>query len=184
MVHLRPPELGDEPHILEWRNSPQVAPYMYRDDPMSVEEHARWFGSILEDSKTNIVRIIENGTQAVGLSSLTKIDYRHKSCEWGGYLSPHVGRGTGIGSAALYLSLKVAFHELRMNRVVVEVLSGNNNAISLYESIGFKREGLLRERAWHSDGPKDVISMSLLSNEWMERSNSLSEILIQRGLIN
>lgn len=184
MVTLRIPQSDDEIHILRWRNSPQVAPYMYRDDPISSEEHALWFASILEDTKTNIVRIVEHDNGPAGLSSLTKIDRRHKSCEWGGYLSPEIDRGIGIGSAALFLSLKFAFDDLNLNRVVVEVFSDNVKAIHLYESIGFQREGLLKERAWHSDGPKDVIVMALLAREWKSRSKSLEESLKYRELID
>jgi UDP-4-amino-4,6-dideoxy-N-acetyl-beta-L-altrosamine N-acetyltransferase len=184
MVNLRLPQSDDEMHVLSWRNSPQVAPFMYRDDPISSEEHATWFASILEDTKSNIVRIVEHDNKAVGLTSLTKIDHRHKSCEWGGYLAPAIGRGIGIGRAAMFLTLKIAFDEMNLNRVVVEVFTDNEKAFHLYETIGFQREGLLRERAWHSDGPKDVIVMALLEREWTNRSKSLAESLRHRELID
>ena len=184
MVTLRLPTPADEMHVLNWRNSPSVAPYMYRDDPITTVEHSRWFSGIIQDSESSVIRIAEIDSVAVGLSSLTRIDKRHKSCEWGGYLAPEVSRGAGLGSAVLFLSLKLAFDELELNRVVIEALTNNEQAIGLYESVGFKREGLLRERAWHSTGPIDVFAMSLLASEWKATREILAESLMQRGLIN
>ena len=67
-------------------------------------------------------------------------------------------------------SLDMAFDELELNRVVVEVLVGNDRALRLYESLGFRREGLLRERAWQSAGPRDVVTMPILASEWSRGS--------------
>ena len=184
MVLLRAVCIEDEEKILTWRNSSEVAPFMYRDDPISPAEHSRWFTSIINDTQSSVVRVLEHNSVASGLSSLSKIDLRHKSCEWGGYLAPDIDRGGGIGRAMLFLALKQAFEELELNRVVVEVLVGNQKALKLYESIGFVREGYLRERAWHTSGPKDVISLSMLLKEWMNIEESTRLDLINRGLMN
>jgi hypothetical protein len=74
MVHLRKARIEDEAKVLTWRNSPAVATFMYRDDPISQDEHQRWFQNILEDSASSRVRILESDSQASGLASLTKID--------------------------------------------------------------------------------------------------------------
>jgi len=184
MVLLRAVHIEDEPKILSWRNSPEVAAFMYRDDPISPAEHSRWFQSIINDTESSVVRVLEHNSVASGLSSLSKIDLRHKSCEWGGYLAPHIDRGGGIGRAMLFLALQQTFEELELNRVVVEVLVGNHTALKLYESIGFVREGYLRERAWHTSGPKDVISLSMLLKDWSTSEESTRLDLVNRGLIN
>jgi UDP-4-amino-4,6-dideoxy-N-acetyl-beta-L-altrosamine N-acetyltransferase len=184
MVLLRGVHFEDEPKILSWRNSPEVAAFMYRDDPISPAEHGRWFQSIISDTESSVVRVLEHNSVASGLSSLSKIDLRHKSCEWGGYLAPDIDRGGGIGRAMLFLALRQAFDELELNRVVVEVLVGNQTALRLYESIGFVREGYLRERAWHTSGPKDVISLSILRKDWKNIVEKTRLDLVNRGLIN
>ena len=86
-----------------------------------------------------------------------------------GRISRAIG-ASQFGRLVLETSLRMAFAEMNMNRIVVEVLVGNDRALHLYESIGFKREGLLRERAWHSAGPRDAIALSLLAAEWMPES--------------
>ena len=184
MVRLRPPTNADEAAVLEWRNSPEVAPFMYRDDPISPEEHALWFKKVLNAPNNSVYRIVEHGGQSAGFSSLTHIDDRHKSCEWGGYLAPNIGRGEGIGRAVIFLALEFAFQDLLLNRVTVEVLIENENALRLYESIGFKREGLQRERAWHTSGPKDVLCLAILASEWQEIKDHLKNQLQSRNLIS
>lgn len=158
--------MGDLDRVLEWRNSPEVAAFMYRDDPIPPEEHAAWFPTTMRDRAGARFRVAESVSTPVGWMSLTKIDTRNRSCEWGGYLAPGAPRGMGLGRAMLLASLDMAFTELGMNRVVVEVIVGNDRALHLYESVGFVREGLLRERAWQSGGPRDVICLSLLSRDW------------------
>lgn len=172
MILLRLPVLADMDRVLEWRNSPEVATYMYRDDPIAASEHAEWFPTTLSDSPTSRYRVAEIEGKPVGWLSLTRIDRRNRSCEWGGYLAPSVSRGAGVGRKILGLSLEMAFGELGLNRVVVEVLEGNDRALGLYESLGFRREGLLRERAWQTAGPRDVITMAILASEWLRGSRT------------
>jgi UDP-4-amino-4,6-dideoxy-N-acetyl-beta-L-altrosamine N-acetyltransferase len=184
MVLLRAVQIEDEEKILTWRNSSEVAPFMYRDDPISPVEHSRWIQSIISDTESSVVRVLEHNSVASGLSSLSKIDLRHKSCEWGGYLAPDIDRGGGIGRAMLFLALQQAFEEFELNRVVVEVLVGNHMALKLYESIGFVREGYLRERAWHASGPIDVLSLSMLRKDWKNIKEKTQLDLVKRGLVN
>ena len=184
MVLLRNVNLEDETKILTWRNSPEVAAFMYRDNPISPAEHSRWFKSIINDNESSVVRVLEHNSVASGLSSLSRIDLRHKSCEWGGYLAPDIDRGGGIGRAMLFLALQQAFKDFGLNRVVVEVLVGNQTALKLYESIGFVREGYLRERAWHASGPIDVISLSMLRKDWKNIEEKTHLDLVNRGLVN
>lgn len=171
MVSLRLPEIGDCDRVLEWRNSSEVAAFMYRDDPIPPQEHAAWFPSTIHDRNGARYRVVESESTPIGWISLTNIDTRNRSCEWGGYLAPEAPRGKGLGKDMLLASLDMAFTELGMNRVVVEVIVGNDRALYLYESVGFVREGLLRERAWQLDGPRDVICLALLSRDWKSDRN-------------
>jgi UDP-4-amino-4,6-dideoxy-N-acetyl-beta-L-altrosamine N-acetyltransferase len=165
---------SDAEMILSWRNSPEVANYMYRNDPITTEEHQIWMSHVLSNHDSVYCRIIQEGTQPIGLMSLTSINYRQRSCEWGGYLAPAVEKGIGNGRAALWGSLRIAFEELHLNRVTVEVLSSNLRALKMYESIGFVREGILRQRAWHGSEPKDAICLAILESDWRNQIRTSS----------
>ena len=83
MASLRLLTPHDEPMILEWRNSAAVAPYMLRDTLISQEEHHRWFGQILNDSDVAVFRIMGHEGVSCGLASLTHLDTKGRSAEWG-----------------------------------------------------------------------------------------------------
>lgn len=183
MASLRLLTPHDESMVLEWRNSAAVAPFMLRDTLISQEEHHRWFGQILHDTDNAVFRIMEHEGVACGLASLTRMDTERLSAEWGGYLAPEVRRGSGLGKALMYLSVAVAFNEFELNRVLVEVIVGNDVAISLYESIGFTRGETIFSRAEHKNGPVDVIAMSLTRDNWNVRSDEIKTLLVANNLI-
>jgi UDP-4-amino-4,6-dideoxy-N-acetyl-beta-L-altrosamine N-acetyltransferase len=183
MASLRLLTPHDESMVLEWRNSAVVAPFMLRDTLISQEEHHRWFGQILHDTDIAVFRIMEHEGVACGLVSLTRMDTEKLSAEWGGYLAPEVRRGSGLGKALMYLSLSVAFNESELDRVLVEVIVGNDTAIGLYESIGFTRGETIVNRAEHKNGPVDVIAMSLTRKNWNVRSDEVKKFLVTNNLI-
>jgi RimJ/RimL family protein N-acetyltransferase len=84
----------------------------------------------------------------------------------------------------MYLSVSVAFTDLELKQVLVEVIVGNDAAIGLYESIGFIRGETIFNRAEHKNGPVDVIAMSLTRDDWDERRDEVKTLLVANNLIN
>ena len=154
--------------ILRWRNAPEVAGFMFRDDPITVAEHERWFAGALVDREDIAHRIFTSGGTPSGLFSLSSIDRRNQGCVWGGYLAPDAPRGSGLGAQLMKVSLAMAFDELDLHRVVVEAIESNARAIGLYEKMGFCREGFLRDRARQSHGFVNVVLLSLLRDQWRQ----------------
>ena len=75
-------------------------------------------------------------------------------------------QGAGYGREAMELALRYAFHELNLFRVQLYVFGYNTRAINLYESIGFVREGTLRQSI-HRDGVRyDTYVYGILRDEW------------------
>jgi RimJ/RimL family protein N-acetyltransferase len=74
--------------------------------------------------------------------------------------------GRGDGRAACLAVLAFAFDALGAHRVALDVFEGNVRALHLYSSLGFRREGVLRE-AVHDRGKfHSLIVMSLLAHEY------------------
>lgn len=75
-------------------------------------------------------------------------------------------RGKAYGGEAINWILDWAFISAGLHRVNLECFSFNVNAQKLYRKVGFVEEGRLREvmyyeRSWH-----DIISFSMLEQEW------------------
>lgn len=75
----------------------------------------------------------------------------------------------GYGSEASILALNYAFGMLNLHRVELEVFSFNERAIHLYEKLGFKREGIRRDGCYYHHKYYDMITMSILEDEFREK---------------
>jgi len=72
----------------------------------------------------------------------------------------------GLGKEAMELMLDFGFNELNFHRIHLSVISYNQRAIKLYESLGFIREGAYREFI-NRDGKRyDLYLYGLLRDEW------------------
>ena len=184
MASLRFLSPQDQSMILNWRNSESVAPYMLRDTPITHEEHHNWFGHVLLDSDFAVVRIMEHEGICCGLVSISNINNKERSADWGGYLAPDVPRGSGLGKALMYLSVEVAFNQLDLSRILVEVIVDNAAAIRLYESIGFIRVQTIVNRAEQQRGFIDVVQMSLDQDDWHHRREAVETQLVAQNLLS
>jgi UDP-4-amino-4,6-dideoxy-N-acetyl-beta-L-altrosamine N-acetyltransferase len=155
----------DSERLLAWRNSDQVAPYMYSDHRISQDEHDRWFEGLPGRSDCRYW-IIELDELPVGLASLSRIDFANRRCEWAYYLASPSTRGRGVGSCVELLVLDHVFGALGLGKLWCEVLIENEAVWKLHESFGFQREALFREHVYKAGRPRDVIGLGLLAGEW------------------
>lgn len=83
-------------------------------------------------------------------------------------------KGRGFGRVALIEVLKVAFLELNAHRVWLDVVEQNERARSLYQSLGFVEEGILREAYRTQEGFLSMRLMAMLRAEFLANTNSPS----------
>ena len=153
MLELVPFPLECREAILEWRNSSSVAPFMYRDTQISLEEHSSWFAAAMTDRDDRIHRLLLIDGEPSGVMSLSQIDTSAGSAEWGGYLAPHVPRGVGHGRAFLEASCELARRHLGIRLIHVEVLESNVAARHLYEAVGFENAVRIEQRLLRGGAP-------------------------------
>jgi RimJ/RimL family protein N-acetyltransferase len=73
-------------------------------------------------------------------------------------------------SEALRLLVDFAFGSLGLHRLEADVDPRNGPSLRLLERLGFRREGLLRER-YHAQGEiQDSVILGLLAPEWQQAS--------------
>jgi RimJ/RimL family protein N-acetyltransferase len=76
-------------------------------------------------------------------------------------------KGRGYGRQAMRAIKQFAFHEVRCHRLWLDVLDGNDRARGLYESAGFRVEGVSRESFKWGDSYASLFIMSILANEYI-----------------
>lgn len=83
----------------------------------------------------------------------------------------------GYGSEAMILALNYGFGMLNLHRIELEVFSFNERAIHVYEKIGFIREGIRRDGCFFNNKYYDMITMSILEEEFREKYSCSRELL-------
>ncbi len=164
-VALRVIGPGDRERLLDWRNRPEVSAYMYTDQLISPDAHARWFAAALT-APDRRYWIIEMNAEPVGLANLAGIDNASRRCEWAYYLAEPSVRGRGVGAAVEFIVIDHVFADLGLNKLCCEVLIENEAVWKLHESFGFVREALFREHVWKAGRYQDVVGLGLLSEDW------------------
>lgn len=102
----------------------------------------------------------------IGYIELVNIEWNNGVGQVGIGIGEPQFRGKGYGREALSLLLAFAFGELNLYRVQLFVIAYNGCAIHLYEKLGFRCEGTLREYV-HRDGLRyDLLVYGLLRPEW------------------
>ncbi len=164
-IELKLVDYDDLEMIRQWRNSPEVASYMYTSDQITTEQQEAWFNRIKDDISSRYWIIIYENT-AVGLASVTGISSLFSSCYWAFYLGNTNIRGAGIGAKVEYSVLEYVFNELRMNKLRCEVITSNEKVIQMHEKFGFRREAFYRQHVLKDGKFLDVVGLALLKNEW------------------
>ncbi len=160
--------------VRNWRNSKEVAKYMYTENEISSEQQANWFESI-KDREDCIYWIIEYDGKKLGLASLTGINQTLQSCYWAFYLGDQSVRGAGIGSKIEYNVLSYVFEKLELNKLRCEVFVENDMVIKMHEKFGFRREAYYREHCIKGDKKLDVVGLAILKRDWLQLKNKQYE---------
>ena len=179
-VELRPLRPDDKGRLLAWRNSPEVAAYMYTDHQISAAEHDRWFAGI-EGDQRRAYWVIEMDGAPVGLANFYDIDPRHRRGAWAYYLAEPSVRGRGIGGYVEYLMIEKAFGELGLQKLWCEVLESNRGVWRMHQRFGFQQEARFRRHVLKNGEFVDVLGLGLLAEEWPEARTRMAETLAAAG---
>ena len=158
--------------IRKWRNSKDVAPYMYTEQYITEEQQAIWYNKI-KDDKTSIYWIIVYDSKKIGLASLTGINKTLNSCYWAFYIGDLSIRKAGVGAKVEFKILEYVFNTLKLNKLRCEVLVTNQNVIKMHEKFGFRRESYYREHCIKNNEKIDAIGLGILKSEWVLISETM-----------
>ena len=102
--------------------------------------------------------------RVVGESVLNDVDVENLSCGFRIWISGATGRG--LGTEATWLTVRHAFEEQHLHRVALEVYAFNPRARHVYDTVGFRHEGTLRDALRFDDGWVDAHVMAMTAADW------------------
>jgi [ribosomal protein S5]-alanine N-acetyltransferase len=165
-VYLRPLEVADARTIVPWFNDPEVTRFLVRYQPISLYAEEEFLRRIPASESDIVVGIVVKETdQLIGTAGLHP-EYRCRSARFGITLGDKTTWDHGYGSEATRLLVGYAFATLNLNRVWLHVYEYNPRGQRVYERVGFRTEGRLRQDTYRDGRYWDVIAMGLLRAEW------------------
>jgi RimJ/RimL family protein N-acetyltransferase len=179
-VELKPIDKVSLDFLERWQNDKEIKfPLMSIRFPIQRKSIENWLESLrTTNGISQVVFGIFSSENPVGMVSLKNIDYISRKCSLGIYIGEKANNNKGIGYIASQLAIDFSFNGLGMNRVELEVLSYNLNAISLYEKIGFSEEGIKRKAFFINGDFLDITIMSILTSEFKLRDELVMNRLV------
>ncbi len=138
---LRKLKIKDAPFMLEWMLDPEVAKNFRTDfSQMTIEKAEAFILSAQNFESTRNYAIVNQEDEYLGTISLKNIDFENKNAEYAVSLRKKA-QGTSVASDATNALFDIAFNELDLHRVYLNVLDENIRANKFYLKIGFVYEG-------------------------------------------
>ena len=133
----------------------------------SPEDAAGWVARAMdtsgEDRKWAIT--VNGEAEPIGFAALYGL-FRQTAPEIGVLVGDERRWGRGVGREAVRLALSRAFAELGAHRVYARVASPNDRSRALFEGLGFRREGVMRDHLRREGETIDVELYGLIADEW------------------
>ncbi len=167
-VVLRPFEPHDVEHLYLFRNDWQVTQYLGGFSSGYTRENLRQWIKLHRNRDDEVLWAIaeRKGDRCIGHVGLYKIDPRLRKGEFAIVIGELKKQGKGIGRRATEAMVDWGFRQMNLHKISLSVLATNRRAIRLYESMGFRHEGVLRDEQYRDARYVDVVLMSLLEGEW------------------
>lgn len=167
-INLRALTNKDIPLTLKWNNQDEIKnQYAGHPFPVNLEMETEWYDRITKSNIPTTVFGIEHvdSQKLIGISLLKNINLIHRKAEFAIYIGDKEERGKGYSTVAAQQTIDFGFQHLGLNRIYLEVQSSNLAAIKLYERLGFKREGLIRQAQFKNGKFLDEIIMGILKED-------------------
>jgi RimJ/RimL family protein N-acetyltransferase len=168
-VLLRPVVERDVAGLWEIVNDPDGRRLTGTHTEFTQDELRRWYASRGQHADRLDLAVVERVSgQYAGEAVLNDLDAANGSCSFRIALRPAF-RGRGLGTEATELLLAHGFQTVGLHRISLEVYTFNPRARAVYERVGFRAEGVLRDALYWEGTYVDATVMSMLAPEWNHR---------------
>ena len=168
-VTLRAMATKDMGMICEMFNDPEMENLVVGwAFPISVEQQTAWFEKNMNDQRNFrfVIETEEDG--AVGIATLTDIDWKNRSATHGIKLVNRPRKTKGIGTDAVMAIMRYAFEELGLHRLDGSWFEDNIPSKSLYVKCGWKEEGVKRSCVYKRGEWRDLVTVGVLDSDYYE----------------
>ncbi|MDP5275389.1 GNAT family N-acetyltransferase [Chengkuizengella axinellae] len=166
-VYLRPLDIDDSEIYFQMVYNTETRRLTGTQKSYTREQISSYIENKAGDSSSVLLLIaLKETNEVIGDIALQDIDTINRSSHIRIAIDAEQNQGKGYGSEAITLMLEYGFGILNLHRIELEVFSFNNRAEHVYEKLGFKKEGIQRDRLYYDHQYHDAILMSMLEDEF------------------
>lgn len=165
---IRRPELSDLEQLYQYKNDVEITSLLGGfSTGYSRTDLTEWIEFHRKRKDEALWAIVDAASEhCIGHVGLYHIDHRIRTAEFAIMIGDRSYWGKGIGRSCTKFAVQYGFSELNLNRISLSAMASNERATGLYQSLGFKLEGRLRQAQYKGSRYVDVILMSLLREEY------------------
>jgi RimJ/RimL family protein N-acetyltransferase len=167
-IYLRSIEGTDAgERYLSWMNDEEVTRGLASGAfPTTIEDLKKYIQNVTSSRNAVMFAVCDKQNDLhIGNIKLDNFDWVNRTCELGLLLGDRSYWGKGIGTHVMELTLRYAFHQLNIRKIVLAVYANNPAAIRLYEKTGFQKEGCLKAQIFYKGEYIDKYFMGIFSNQ-------------------
>lgn len=172
---LRPLIETDASLMLEWMHDPDINRWFQVKFAEFTEQQAVDFirKANEDDGDRDQYHYAVTGEDGeyLGTISLKNVDKFNRNAEYA-ICMRKVAMGKGLAFQATQDILEIAFGQLKLNRVYLNVLSENKKAIALYERSNFRCEGEWKEHLFLNNQYCSLKWYGMQRDEWLNGKNN------------
>lgn len=162
--------------VLKWRTQEEVTRYMFTDVENDLAAQRNWFKKISQDSSCRYW-LMQYQTKQIGVIGITDINRLHRHCALSYYIGDNSFRGIG-GIIPPYI-YNYVFEKLAMNKILAEVMEGNEQVMKLHLLYGYRQVGVYKQHVYKYGRFHDVYVLELLRDEWEKRARKYKKYVAE-----
>lgn len=168
---IRESEFGDYEYFAKWETDPVMTEFLAYDEDRTYEDVVtEAFDHKKDETMVDFTIVSRNTGKPIGRIFISRIDRHSDSLDITKlYIGDAEFRGRGVGREIMETLLEFCFTNLHMERVSLDYFTGNKRAAALYESLGFRSEGLARNACKKNGRYYDLNLMSMLRSEFFSK---------------
>ncbi|MDO5491353.1 MAG: GNAT family protein [Bacillota bacterium] len=168
---IRETRFRDYDWFARWETDPEVTEFLSFDEDRTYEDVVN--EAIMFKGNDTIMDLVvedKKKEKPIGRIIITHIDRHSDSLDITKfYIGSGEYRGRGIGGEIMRMLLEYLFTFMHMERVSLDYYAGNKRAMTLYEKLGFSKEGVARHATKKDGRYYDLHLMSMLRTEFFAK---------------
>lgn len=125
--------------------------------------------SYVESMPQNIIFLAiytKDSLQHIGNVKIDSIDFRNGLAEYGILMGEKKEWGKGYAKETTIAIVQHCFKRLNLRKITLGVVENNENAVKLYQRLGFEQEGTFRNHKFYDGAYRNVIRMAIFNRSY------------------